>query len=46
MEIDTKYVLEVIMDFTNALKNEIDNSKTLTQNGAITYVTSGKKLLD
>ncbi len=34
------------MSFMNAAKNEIDNRKILTENGAISYATSGKYLLD
>ena len=34
------------MDFATMLKNERNNAKTLTENGAIAYETSGKHLLD
>lgn len=34
------------MAFINALKNELNNEKCLTTNGAVGYATSGKKLLD
>lgn len=34
------------MAFMNALKNELNSEKCLTTNGAVGYVTSGKKLLD
>ena len=34
------------MDFMRELNTEINNMKTLTENGAIAYVTSGKRLLD
>lgn len=34
------------MNFMNAIKNELDNEKTLTWNGAVAYKTTGKKLLD
>ena len=34
------------MAFINALKNELNDEKCLTTNGAVGYVTSGKKLLD
>lgn len=34
------------MAFMNALKNELNNEKCLTTNGAVGYATSGKKLLD
>lgn len=32
--------------FMNAIKNELDNEKQLTENGAVGYRTTGKKLLD
>lgn len=34
------------MDFLNLVKNELDNEKCYSENGAIQYQTSGKKLLD
>ena len=34
------------MAFMNALKNELNNEKCFTTNGAVGYATSGKKLLD
>lgn len=34
------------MGFMNAIKNELNSEKCLTTNGAVGYVTSGKKLLD
>ena len=34
------------MNFMNAVKNELNNQKTLTDNGAVAYATSGKKLTD
>lgn len=34
------------MAFMNALKNELNNEKCLTTNGAVGYATSDKKLLD
>lgn len=34
------------MVFMNALKNELNDEKCLTTNGAVGYTTSGKKLLD
>ena len=34
------------MGFMNAVKNELNNEKCLTTNGAVGYATSGKKLLD
>lgn len=34
------------MVFMNALKNELNDEKCLTTNGAVGYVTSGKRLLD
>ena len=34
------------MGFMNAIANELNNEKCLTTNGAVGYVTSGKKLLD
>lgn len=34
------------MSFMNAVKNELNNEKCLTTNGAVGYATSGKKLLD
>lgn len=34
------------MGFMNAIENELKNEKCLTTNGAVGYVTSGKKLLD
>ena len=34
------------MGFMNAIKNELNNEKCLTTNGAVGYATSGKKLLD
>lgn len=34
------------MDFMRELNTEINNMKTLTENGAIAYATSGKNLLD
>lgn len=34
------------MNFANALKNELINETKLTENGAVAYRTSGKKLLD
>lgn len=32
--------------FMNAIKNELNNEKKLTENGAVGYRTTGKKLLD
>ncbi len=32
--------------FANGLRNELDNSLTFTENGALAYETSGRKLLD
>ena len=34
------------MAFMNAIKNELDNETKLTENGAVGYRTTGKKLLD
>ena len=34
------------MDFTKEIKNTLDNEKTLTENGAMGYRTTGKELLD
>ena len=34
------------MSFINAIKNEMDNEKQLTENGAVGFRTTGKKLLD
>lgn len=34
------------MGFMNAIKNELDNEVQLTENGAVGYRTTGKKLLD
>lgn len=34
------------MDLAKAVKNELNSKKTLTDNGAIAYQTSGKELLD
>ena len=34
------------MDFMTALKNQNDQRKTLTENGAVAYATSGKEVLD
>lgn len=34
------------MNFMNAIKTEIDDQKTMTENGAVAYESSGKKLLD
>jgi hypothetical protein len=34
------------MSFMNAIKNELNNETKLTENGAVAYRTSGKKLLD
>ena len=34
------------MAFMNAIKNELNNEKQLTENGAVGYRTTGKKLLD
>ena len=34
------------MDFMRELNTEINNMKTLTENGAIAYASSGKNLLD
>lgn len=34
------------MGFMNAIANELNSEKCLTTNGAVGYVTSGKKLLD
>lgn len=34
------------MDFLGAMKTELDGRKTLTENGAVAYATSGKELLD
>lgn len=34
------------MGFMNAIKNELDNETKLTENGAVGYRTTGKKLLD
>ena len=34
------------MAFMNAIKNELNNEKKLTENGAVDYRTTGKKLLD
>lgn len=34
------------MTFMNSLKNQMDNAKQLTENGAVGYQTTGKKLLD
>ena len=34
------------MGFMNAIKNELNNETCLTENGAIAYHTTGKKLLD
>lgn len=34
------------MDFIGLMKNENDSRKTLTENGAVAYATTGKELLD
>lgn len=34
------------MEFMSAIKNELNNEKQLTENGAVGYRTTGKKLLD
>lgn len=34
------------MDFMNAIKDELDNKLTYTENGALAYETSGKALMD
>ena len=34
------------MAFMNAIKNQLNNAKQTTENGAVGYRTSGKKLLD
>ena len=34
------------MSFMNAIANELNNETKLTENGAVAYRTSGKKLLD
>lgn len=34
------------MGFYDAIKNELNNETKLTENGAVTYRSSGKKLLD
>ena len=34
------------MDFMKAIENEVNHQMTLTENGALAYETSGKKLLD
>lgn len=34
------------MSFMNAIKNELNNEKVLTENGAVAWHTTGKKLLD
>lgn len=34
------------MGFIDSIKNELDNEKQLTENGAVGYRTTGKKLLD
>ena len=34
------------MNFMNAVQKELNSEKQLTENGAVGYVTSGKKLLD
>ena len=34
------------MSFMNAMENELNNAKQLTENGAVGYRTTGKKLLD
>lgn len=34
------------MSFMNAIKNELDNEKQYTENGAVGYRSTGKKLLD
>ena len=34
------------MGFYDAIKNELNNETKLTENGAVAYITSGKKLLD
>lgn len=34
------------MNFMSAMKTELDSRKTLTENGAVAYATSGKELLD
>lgn len=34
------------MDFIKEMKNALDNEKTLTENGAVGYRTTGKELLD
>ena len=34
------------MSFMNAIKNELNNEKVLTENGAVAWRTTGKKLLD
>lgn len=34
------------MTFFDSMQNELNNTKTLTTNGAVAYATSGKRLLD
>lgn len=34
------------MDFIKEMKSTLDNAKTLTENGAVSYRTTGKELLD
>jgi len=34
------------MNFMNAMQNELNNRKTLTENGAVAYATAGKEILD
>ena len=34
------------MNFMNAMQNELNNRKTLTENGAIAYASAGKEILD
>ena len=34
------------MDFMNEMKKTLNDEKTLTENGAVGYRTTGKKLLD
>ena len=34
------------MAFVKAMENELNNAKQLTENGAVGYATTGKKLLD
>ena len=35
-----------LMDFTNEMKKTLNDEKTLTENGAVGYRTTGKELLD